>query len=231
MKGRYSVFCFVVIGAVLSISFWGSYSVSVISECTPVERKHCIILDAGHGGPDGGTTSCTGKLESAYNLEITMRLMDLLHLLGYETKMIRTSDVSVYTYGDSIAQKKISDLKERVRLVNEENHALLLSIHQNYFSDHRYHGAQVFYAATNGSRDLAMQLQANIRCTINPGNTRQPQMTDGIYLMKHIQKTGILIECGFLSNAEEEAKLNSGKYQKEICTVIAATVGNFLSNT
>ena len=225
------LFYLFIISSVLIISEWGSRAVTVISENLPIKREHCIIIDPGHGGEDGGATSCTGILESTYNLDIALRLNDLLHLLGYDTKMIRTSDISVYTKGETIAQKKVSDLKERVRIVNETENALLLSIHQNNFSDSRYSGAQVFYSGTAGSEQLAKQLQAAFIATINPGSKRMCKKSDGVYLMEHIEKTGVLIECGFLSNGEEEAKLRSDEYQKQLCCVIAASISSFLSNT
>lgn len=215
----------------LLITQLGSHSVTVIAENVPIERKHCIIIDPGHGGVDGGATSCSGQLESTYNLEISLRLHDLLHLLGYDTKMTRTSDISIYTKGNSIAQKKVSDLKERVRIVNETENALLLSIHQNNFSDSRYSGAQVFYADTRGSRELAEKLQTAFVASLNPGSNRKSKKSDGVYLMEHINCTGVLIECGFLSNIEEDAKLRSAAYQKKLCSVIAATVSQYLSNT
>ena len=219
------------IGGLLLAVIWGSRAITIISEHMPVERQHCIIIDAGHGGEDGGATSCTGKLESSFNLEISLRLDDLLHLLGYDTVMIRTSDVSIYTKGETIAQKKVSDLKERVRIANSTDHALLISIHQNTFSDSRYGGAQVFYAATDGSQQLAKELQSAFTTSVNLGGNRKSKKSDGIYLMEHITCTGVLVECGFLSNPEEEAKLRSAEYQKQICCVIAATVSGFLSNT
>jgi len=229
-KGMSFFYCFV-ITATLFVAYLGSEIVSVMAENTPVKRAHCIILDAGHGGVDGGTISCDGKLESAYNLEITLRLNSLLNFLGHETVMIRTSDVSVYTKGETIAQKKVSDLRERVRIVNETKNAVLLSIHQNYFSDSRYRGAQVFYADTDGSRELAKFLQSNLISTVNPGSTRMSKKSSGIYLMEHIRQPGVLIECGFLSNAEESYKLSTPEYQKQLCSVIAASVSSFLSNT
>lgn len=210
--------------------FWGSRAITVISENLPIERETCFIIDAGHGGEDGGATSCTGKLESAFNLEITLRLNDLLHFLGYDTKMIRTSDISIYTKGETIAQKKVSDLKERVRICNETENGILLSIHQNNFSDSRYSGAQVFYAATEDSEQLAKKMQEALVQALNPGSNRQIKKADGVYLMEHIECPGILIECGFLSNPEEEARLRSAEYQKRLCCVIAAAAASF-SNT
>ena len=217
--------------ATIAVAQWGSRAVTVIAENLPIQREHCIIIDPGHGGEDGGATSCSGILESTYNLEISLRLNDLLHLLGYETKMIRTTDTSVYTKGESLAQKKISDLKERVRIANETEGALVLSIHQNNFPDERYSGAQVFYPQTSGSQELARLLQSALVSSLNPGSRRQIKQAQGVYLMEHIGCTGVLIECGFLSNREEEAKLRSAEFQKRLCCVIAATVGEYLSNT
>lgn len=233
MKGKLplsALYCLTIGGLLLAV-IWGSRAITVISENMPVERQHCIIIDAGHGGEDGGATSCTGKLESSFNLEISLRLNDLLHLLGYDTAMIRTSDVSIYTKGETIAQKKVSDLKERVRIVNEAEDPLLLSIHQNNFTDGKYSGAQVFYAETEGSEVLARNLQDAFVSTLNPGSNRKCKKIDGVYLMEHINCTGVLIECGFLSNAGEEARLRTAEYQKKLCCVIAATVSSFLSNT
>ena len=203
----------------------------MISEELPFVRKHCIVIDPGHGGEDGGATSCTGRMESEYNLAISKKLDDLLHLLGYQTRMTRTSDVSIYTTGDTIARKKISDLKERVRIVNETPGAVFISIHQNQFSDARYSGAQVFYAKTDGSKELGQKLQSELVTALNPGSNRKSKPISGVYLMENIQCTGVLIECGFLSNPREEAELRNAEYQKKLCCVIGATLSQQLSNT
>lgn len=230
MKKGISIAAFYILVAALFLvgTTLGSRVVTVFSENRPLEREHCIVIDPGHGGEDGGATSCTGVLESQFNLEIALRLRDLMHLLGYETKMIRTTDTAVYTTGQTIAQKKVSDLKERVRIVNETENALLLSIHQNQFSDSRYSGAQVFYASTDGSEALAKQLQTAFVSSLNPGSNRQSKKSSGVYLMENIDCAGVLIECGFLSNTGEEAKLRSADYQKKIICVIAATVSQYL---
>lgn len=206
----------------LTLASLGNRAVTVISQGLPPEREHCFIIDPGHGGVDGGATSVTGKLESAFNLEIGLRLRDLLQFLGYQTKMIRTEDISIYTKGETIAQKKMSDLKERVRICNETDGAILLSIHQNTFPDGRYSGAQIFYSDTEGSHELAKKLQAAL-------GKRTEKQAKGIYLMEHITCPGVLIECGFLSNREEEAKLRSSEYQKLLVSVIAVTAANFIA--
>lgn len=223
-------YCLVAIFFLATAEF-GSRAVTTFSENVPIKRKHHIIIDAGHGGEDGGTTSCSGILESKLNLEIALRLNNLLQFLGYETSMIRRTDISVYTKGGSLAQKKVSDLKERVRIVNETENGILLSIHQNHYSDGRYKGAQVFYAGTEWSEELARNLQMLLTSTVNPGSNRMCKKSQGIYLMEHIHRPGILIECGFLSNPEEEALLRTESYQKKLCAVIAAGINQFLSNT
>lgn len=210
--------------------FLGNKVITVISENQPIQNRNCFIIDAGHGGVDGGAVSCTGAYESHINLQIALRLNDLMHLLGYETKMIRSTDISVYTSGESIAAKKSSDLKERVRIVNSTQNGILLSIHQNHFSDSFYSGAQMFYPKTNGSEILAKQLQQAFIATLNPGSNRQAKPAESLYLMKHIEKTGVLIECGFLSNYEEEAKLKDPQYQKNICCVIASACNAYLNS-
>lgn len=225
---RHCLVYILVFASVISIAISGSRAITVATEREPLRQRSTIIIDAGHGGVDGGATSCTGTLESNMNLDIALRLDDLMHFLGINTVMIRTTDCSVYTQGSTIAAKKVSDLKERVRIVNEAENALLVSIHQNYFSDSRYSGAQVFYAPTNGSSSLAHQLQNALITAVNPGSNRKSKYADGIYLMQHISCPGVLIECGFLSNPEEEAQLRDATYQKKLCSVIASVCSNYL---
>lgn len=225
-----AVLPYYLLAAILCIgaAHWGSFAVTTSVQTSPVVREHTVIVDAGHGGIDGGATSCTGVLESAINLQIALRLDDLLHLLGFDTVMIRTTDTSVYTEGSTIASQKVSDLKERVRVVNETEGAVLISIHQNTFSDDRYSGAQVFYAGTEGSKELAQLLQSGFIDALNPGSSRSCKSASTVYLLQNITKPGVLIECGFLSNAQEEAKLRSPDYQQKICCVIVSALSEFL---
>lgn len=188
-----------------------------------------LVIDAGHGGVDGGASSCTGVLESAINLEIALKLNDLCHLLGYRTQMIRTTDISVYTEGNTIAAKKASDLRQRVRIVNGATNGILISIHQNTYSDSRYAGAQVFYAPTQGSEELAKILQQSFVAALKPQSTRLEKPANNIYLMQHIETVGVLVECGFLSNPQEEANLRSAEYQKKICCVIVSALSRYLN--
>lgn len=214
--------------AFLGVANWFSQARTASVQTEPVHRQHTVIVDAGHGGIDGGATSCTGVLESKINLEIALCLNDLLTLLGHDTQMVRTTDTSVYTEGKTIAAQKVSDLKERVRMVQETENAILISIHQNTFSDSRYGGAQVFYGAGEGSNALARGLQTLFTETVNPGSNRKSKPASGVYLLENIEKTGVLIECGFLSNPKEEALLRSKDYQQQLCMVIASALSDFL---
>ena len=217
-----------VVGFFLAAAWAGSRTVTVMARREPVERENTIVIDAGHGGEDGGAVSCTGVMEKQINLEIALELNDLFHLMGHKTRMIRTDDRSVYTTGDTIARRKVSDLKERVRMVEETEDAILVSIHQNLFPDARYSGAQVFYSQAGDGQGLAEVLQSAFRQTINPGSNRELKKATNVYLMEHISCTGILVECGFLSNPEEEALLRTKEYQQKICIVIASTLANHL---
>ncbi len=230
-KVRFPIFCLLTCAVTLMICLLGSRTVTVMAENIPPERNTRILLDPGHGGVDGGAVSCTGVSESQVNLEIALRLRSVFQLLGYETHMVRESDISVYTKGETIAQKKVSDLKHRVQIVNDLENALLLSIHQNHFTDGRYSGPQVFYAKTTGSQALAEKLQDKLNAALSPGSSRRAQKTSGVYLMEHIQRPGVLIECGFLSNSREEALLRTPNYQKKVSAVIACSVAEYLSNT
>lgn len=223
---------FYLLAAILcvGVAVLGSDTVTTVAQNTPVSRSCTIVVDAGHGGIDGGATSCTGVLESGLNLEIALRLNDLLHLIGYDTVMIRTTDTSIYTQGNTIAAQKVSDLRERVRICNETENAIVISIHQNTFADSRYGGAQVFYAASDGSRALAERLQSLFCSTVNPDSNRKCKRAASVYLLENIQCTGVLIECGFLSNPEEEAKLRSEAYQQKLCCVIVSALSDFLKS-
>ncbi len=216
------IYLLIMIG-IVSVAYFTNQATDVFSQKTEDSRSVILIIDPGHGGEDGGATSCTGVLESTFNLQIAQRINDMVRLLGGKTQMIRTEDVSIYTCGNTIAQKKISDLKERVRIVNEADNVVLISIHQNYFSDNRYKGPQVFYGKTGSSEEFARLMQRDLNQYAAIGNTRQQKPANNVYLLRNIKKTGILIECGFLSNYDEEALLRTDKYQKRLSGIIACS--------
>ena len=217
--------CYILIISFTLVGIWGGEkAASTLQDRLPLRRAHTLIIDAGHGGEDGGATSCTGRLESEYNLEIALRLEEMMQFLGYQTLMIRRTDTAVYTKGETIAQKKVDDLKNRVKTVNNTQGAVLLSIHQNYFPQAQYSGAQVFYANGAESKALADAIQTAFAATLNPGSRRRTKAGKGIYLLEKCEKIGVLVECGFLSNMREEQQLSDPGYQKQMAAVIAAAV-------
>ena len=184
-----------------------------------------VVIDPGHGGEDGGAVSPTGVAESGINLSVALRLRDFLCLTGFRTVMTRTEDVSV---GDNtlstIKARKASDIRRRVEIVNGAENAVLLSVHQNSLpSSPITHGAQAFWNGRDGGETLAKLVQASLNAGINAGNEKRAYpMNDGVYLMKHAEAPGALIECGFLSNAWETVRLTETAYQTELAAAIAA---------
>ena len=184
---------------------------------------YTLVLDAGHGGEDGGAVSLTGVPESGINLDIVLKLDQVLGLYGQAPVVLRTSDLSLHDeYADTLREKKVSDLHNRVSAIESVENAVLLSVHQNNFTNSKYHGAQVFFAPTNGSQELAVHTQEILRAALDPDNVRQAKpIPDTVYLMNHISCPGILVECGFLSNPEEEALLRTSGYQTKLAAAMA----------
>ena len=190
-----------------------------------------VVVDPGHGGEDGGAVSPGGVPESGLNLEIGLRTRDLLRFLGLPVKMTRETDVSIYgPEARTVSEKKVSDLRNRVQLVNETSGAILVSIHQNMFSESKYRGAQVFYAKTAGSQELAERLQEVFDKEIDPTNHRQAKRSETVYLLSGIHCPGVLVECGFLSNPEEERLLQTKAWQKSLAAAICAALTRQLAD-
>ena len=187
-------------------------------------RGRALILDAGHGGEDGGAVSITGVPESQINLAIVLKLRDVLGLYGVDPVVLREEDISLHdSEAGTLREKKRSDLKNRVALVEEVEGGTLLSIHQNTYPGSRYHGTHVFYAPTEGSQKLAEHFQNSIKIALQPDNERAvKRIPDTVYIMNHVTCPAILIECGFLTNPEEEAMLRDEDYQRKLSAVIAA---------
>ena len=171
------------------------------------------------------SVAADGTVESGINLAIAQDLDALLRFLGCETRMTRTEDAAIYSDGArTLREKKASDLKNRVALVNETPNAVLLSIHQNSLpASRRVHGAQAFHARTEGSEALAESVQVALNAAVNPGNEKSRKVIDkSVYLMKNISCPAVLVECGFLSNAEEAARLCETDYQRKLAVTVAA---------
>lgn len=182
------------------------------------------VLDAGHGGEDGGAVSADGVKESGVNLAVTLRLDALLRLLGRDTVLTRAEDVSIYSEGaETLRQKKASDLKNRVALANATPDAVLVSIHQNSLpTSPRVCGAQVFHSTAARSAELAQAVQQTLNEGVNTADKQEKPIDPSVYIMKHVTCPAILVECGFLSNADEAARLRQPEHQTRLAFAIAA---------
>ncbi|HHU06106.1 MAG TPA: N-acetylmuramoyl-L-alanine amidase [Clostridiales bacterium] len=188
------------------------------------DAQRVLILDPGHGGEDGGAVSLSGVHESVINLDITKRIDLIMGLFGTEVVLTRDAEELIYPDdANTIRKRKVADTKRRAELINSIDNAVLISIHQNIYPGKQPFGAQVFYSEkTPEGKDFAVHTQTILRNTLNPNNKRQAvRVPKDVYLLNNIDCTAILIECGFLSNPEEDALLQTDRYKLRISWAVA----------
>ncbi len=194
-------------------------------------ENNIIILDAGHGGEDGGAVGVGGIIEKDINLAITLKTGRFLRLLGYDTVFTRTTDTMTCDDGlNSQRKKKVSDIKNRLSLLENTDCLCFISIHQNIFGGD-VKGAQIFYGGNNpDSKLLAEAIQSGIVSMLQPENKRViKQATDDIYILYHTEKVAILAECGFISNSSEAALLSDEVYQNKMAFSISSSAVKYLT--
>lgn len=224
---------FSILGAlsVCSIVVSGKLAVNTASVLT---KSQTVIIDAGHGGMDGGTSAADGTLEKDINLSISLKLDEILRSMGINTVMTRSQDISIHDENaQTVRQKKVSDIKNRLKILNETDNSIFVSIHQNHFSDSKYSGAQVFYSKNNPlSSKLAEKIRLPIITYLQADNTRETKSvgTD-IYLLYHADSPAVMVECGFLSNKDEANNLKDEKYQQKIAFLIALGIVDYFKET
>lgn len=182
-----------------------------------------IVLDAGHGEPDGGTVGSSGVLEKDLNLKITLLLQGYLEQSGMEVVLTRTGDEGIYDADSkTIRQKKRTDLYNREKIMNQSAADIFVSIHMNQFSDSQYSGPQVFYSPnTAAAQQMAECVQKTMNDMLQPAAPREVKRAGReIYLLKQAKIPAVLIECGFLSNKHEEQLLQVEDYQKQVAWAI-----------
>lgn len=188
------------------------------------DSAHQLILDAGHGGEDGGAVSLNGVPESQINLAIVLKMDDILNFYGVSPILLRRDDISLHNAeAKTLREKKVSDLKNRVSAIQSAEGATLISVHQNTYPTGSVRGFQSFYAPTEGSKELAQLIQGAVQASIQQSNRRTAkQIPKSVYLMNHISCRAVLVECGFLTNQEEEQLLRSDTYQRKLAAVLSA---------
>lgn len=188
-----------------------------------------ILIDPGHGGIDGGAKSKTGTIEKDINLQISLKLRDNLEEKGYKVYMTRDEDEGLYQKGNTVREKKREDLNRRVEMKKETECDIFVSIHQNMFPQSKCYGAQVWYASNDNSYNLATIVQDSIKKSVKDNNKRVAKPAAEAYLILRDKYEGasILVECGFLSNPDEEARLKSDEHQNLIVEAISNGIDKY----
>lgn len=195
-----------------------------------------VIVDAGHGGEDGGAVASDGTLEKDLNLQISKLLCALYELNGTPVKSTREEDTLLYDYygdlDDYSGYKKVYDLKNRLKMTTEYENPLFISIHMNKFTQSQYSGLQVYYSKNSSKSELvAKSVQDYTKLYLQPNNNRVIKPSNSsIFILDNIKTPAVLVECGFLSNHEEAEKLKSSEYQAKLALVIFASSISFCGN-
>ncbi len=202
-----------------------------VSEAVP-EDRFMIILDAGHGGMDGGCSTADGKTEKGINLNILLTVRDLGRFFGYNVEATREKDISIHDKGvTGIRNQKVSDMENRLALFNKYSDAVCVSIHQNTFSDPKFSGAQMFYSDKNpDSERLASIMQQKFVNNLQPDNQRETKLCGSeLYLCYYCENPTVMVECGFLSNPDEAAKLTSKPYQQKVAFTVFSGINEYVT--
>ena len=224
---------FILLGIICIIAAVCYIEDEIIQTSVPASISTTIVLDAGHGGFDGGASAEDGTVEKDINLHITQKVSAMLRLNGYDVIMSRDSDTGTEdNEQETIAKRKKSDLSNRLQLMKENRDAIFVSIHLNKFTTSAANGSQVFYSAgCEDSKVLGDCIQKSIVQLLQPENTRvNKQATSSTYLLYNATVPAVLVECGFLSNTAELKRLKDEEYQKKMAFSIFCGIVSFYSD-
>lgn len=218
-KAKYLVLPIVIL-SMLSIMIFNitkSTEKTIATNSTPI-TSHVVVIDAGHGKPDEGAVGMYGTTEEAINLKISLKLQKLIEQSGGKVYLTRSDENGIYSQDSvNIKQKKASDIKNRVNIGSQEDVDVFVSIHLNKYPESIYKGWQTFYQeSSEDSKNLATFVQNGISNTIDIENNRVPLPIKNIYIMDHMAKPTITVECGFLSNEDEAKRLGDDEYQNKL---------------
>lgn len=186
---------------------------------------YTLLIDAGHGGIDGGAVSSDGLKESDVNLAIALKMSGLCELMGIEHQMTRRTDAGCL---NAESYSEHDDLVSRADMANAIDNCVLISVHQNKYPSELVRGAEVMYAATQGSRELGLLTQDNLVSALDPENRRVAHAApDELLLTSSVKCPTILAECGFISNPQEAARLADSDYQTKIAMTLVASYIQF----
>lgn len=216
MKKNYMLVLSFYLCLIALLAVYKNYNSPVFSQN---KDKKIIVIDVGHGGSDPGKVSADGIREKDVNLQIALYLKDYLIAQDYTVYMTRETDCGLYD--SSVKNKKTSDLNNRIQFFKDKNAFCVISIHQNSYPDTIQHGAQTFYFTGSTEGKILAEAVQDSLLKFDDTNTRQIKPSDSYYLLKHSPVPSIIVECGFLSNPEETAKLTDVNYQKQLAYAIS----------
>lgn len=220
-----------VFAIILAVAMFNDKREDVPTVSLPVSGK-TIVIDAGHGKPDEGAQSSRGTTEAETNLKIALKLQNLLEQSGSSVVLTRSDENAIYDLdAKTLKEKKISDIHNRVKIGNESSADLFVSIHLNKIPQQQYFGWQTFYKSSDeNSTKLAKCIQSSLNESIQKENNRAAMKLDTVYIMKKVEIPISIVECGFLSNPEEEKKLLNDEYQNKLAWGIYTGIIDYFNN-
>ena len=203
-----------------------------IQASTEINNSKIVIVDAGHGGEDGGASGVNGVLEKDLNLQMALEIGARFEEEGYAVVYTRTDDRLLYREEENVKGiRKISDLKNRCKIAEMYPDSVFVSVHMNSFGDSKYSGLQVYYSTENEeSERIARGIQEQVKSDVQNENNRKAKKGDGIYILENISNPAVLVECGFLTNSDECKKLSEKEYQKQLSFSIVCGIINNIEN-
>lgn len=229
-KKTIRMFVFGIFVFALGFAFISEQKETVPTVSLPVSGK-TIVVDAGHGSPDDGASSSNGTTENEINLSIALKVQSLLEQTGATVILTRSDENGIYDLDKTtLKEKKVSDIKNRVKIGNGSQADIFVSIHLNKIPQGQYWGWQTFFKKDNKrSEKLAILLQESLNESIQKENKREPLKIEGKYIVDHVEIPISVVECGFLSNVEEEALLKTEDYQEKIAWGIYAGIIDYFA--
>ena len=221
------------VGCFALLALFARLSDAVVPASAQADGRPVIVLDPGHGGLDSGAVGKSGVLEKDVNLSVVKHLQQMLELSGFEVVTTRDEDISIYDPGvEGIRNQKLSDMDNRLEIVQSYPDSIFLCIHQNNYTDPDYFGGQMFYNNNNPNNRTLAQIMQNRFAILQEGNDREIKLSgDELYLLRFNKNPSLMIECGFLSNPEEEARLADAEYQKQVAFTIYCGLLEYIDAT
>ena len=221
------------VGCFALLAVCARFTDNAVPASAAADDRPVIVVDAGHGGLDSGAVGKNGVLEKDVNLSVALHLREMLELSGFNVVLTRDEDISIYDAGvEGIRNQKLSDMDNRLKIVQSYPDSVFLCIHQNNFTDPVYFGAQMFYNNNHPDNRTLAQIMQNRFAVLQQGNDREIKLSGNeLFLLKDNTNPSLMIECGFLSNPDEEAKLATTEYQQQVAFTIYCGLLEYIDAT